>query len=295
VARALLSSEPELRKTALAAACAMVSRSYRGAQAALPVPDGTVVVADVLRSLTPQGYSRAEQARALVALGDALVEAAAAAMATSPEQALAVAQIASTDLGALLDAQPAEPLPAALEQALTELAGSVAERAVPGFAVLARHPSVEVRKRAVEFLAGRPEAAARAAVVEALSDPDPGVRKAALSSVERVEHAEPIEAMVALLREASDWSVRARAAKALGRLRSHPPEATLQAEIEQALAQAARTDPFALVREAALRSLARRSPAAAAPVLDELGRTDPEPRVRAIAAELRGQAATAAP
>jgi HEAT repeat protein len=52
------------------------------------------------------------------------------------------------------------------------------------------------------------------------------------------------------------------------------------------LAAAARSDAYALVREAAARALAPIDMAAARPLLQELAAKDAEPRVRAAAAEL---------
>jgi hypothetical protein len=58
------------------------------------------------------------------------------------------------------------------------------------------------------------------------------------------------------------------------------------AAIGQALAHAAQRDGFALVREAALRSLVQHDPAAARAVLTTVARDDEEPRLRELANSL---------
>jgi HEAT repeat protein len=82
-----------------------------------------------------------------------------------------------------------------------------------------------------------------------------------------------------------------RAAEALGRLgRSsgghdggRPPGLSA---VAATLSAAARTDAFALVREAAARALAAVDTTAAKPLLEELAKKDAEPRVRETAVEL---------
>jgi HEAT repeat protein len=54
----------------------------------------------------------------------------------------------------------------------------------------------------------------------------------------------------------------------------------------EALSRAARSDDYALVREAAVRALARVDPAAARPVLSAVAQKDAEPRVQRTARKL---------
>jgi HEAT repeat protein len=155
---------------------------------------------------------------------------------------------------------------------------------VPGVVALERHPAVDVRTRAVELLARRPEPAAQAALVDALGDPDESVRRAALSSLGPVRGDKVTAAVAALVKESPSWPLRVRAAEALGRL-GRGGEVPSAAVVET-LSTAARGDAFALVREAAARALAAVDPAAAKPILEGLAKSDAEPRVRETAGEL---------
>jgi HEAT repeat protein len=192
----------------------------------------------------------------------------------SGEQGLGLAPF--TDASAKLDERLAQKVSAAVE--------SVAAASVPGFVALVRHPALEVRTRAVEFLATRQEPEAQAAVIDALGDPEESVRRAALSATGKVKHGPTIAAVAKVLRESPSWPLRVRAAEALGRLGSGggaPP-----AQVVETLSAAAKGDAYALVREAAARALAPLDPAAAAPLLRELSTKDAEPRVRETAGEL---------
>src|SRR5690606_6988200 len=97
-----------------------------------------------------------------------------------------------------------------------------------------------------------------------------------------------------LARAHAAWPVRVRAAEALGRLAASGAGATAS-EATAALADVARRDGYALVREAAARALAAVDPAAAARVLGELAARDPEPRIRRVAAELLAARSAAVP
>jgi HEAT repeat protein len=147
---------------------------------------------------------------------------------------------------------------------------------------LARHPSAVVRTRAVRFLCQRDEPVAQQAVVAALGDREREVQEAALAGLSPLHRTTATPDVIALLRHESDWSLRARAAEALGRLAA----GTEEGEGWKALAEAAHSDPFALVREAAARALARIDRDAAAPVLRGISKRDPEPQVRQTARAL---------
>jgi tetratricopeptide (TPR) repeat protein len=282
LAQSLLSDDGELRRTAIAAATAIVSADYRRG-AALPVPDGAVSVTEVLRGLAPSGYRRDEQARALVALKTALTQAALDAVATSPERARVVAELTMSDLMPLIDAPGERTLEAGLRRELAAAAGAISRATVSGFVGLARHPSADVRKRAIEFLARRPEREAHEAIVSVLSDREPEVCKTALSSLRSLD--QNAAAVTGLLRRSRHWSIRVRAAEALARIGNAKPSDRQLAV--QALSHAAQSDRYALVREAALRSLAAIDRAAAAPVLDKVAASDREARLKRIARELK--------
>src|SRR5262249_15821577 len=89
-------------------------------------------------------------------------------------------------------------------------------------------------------------------------------------------------ALAKIVRESPSWPLRVRAAEALGRLGARSPTPA----VTETLAKAAKSDAYALVREAAARALAPLDPAPARPLLKDLAANDPEPRVRETALEL---------
>jgi HEAT repeat protein len=281
----MLGEDVELRRTAVAAATALVTGDYRREGSSLPVPDGTVAVPEVLRSLAPRGYDKQEQAGAIAALSKHLTEAALAAVATSPERARVVAQLIATNLEPLAESTEGR-LDDASRSRLQAAADSIAKATLNGFVALARHPSAEVRKSAIELLARRSEAPAQTAIVAALDEQDPEVCKTALSALwTSAPNTAPdgtLDAVLALLAHSKSWSIRSHAAAALGRLRG----AKEPSKLDQTLQAAALNDSFALVREAALRSLAQRGSPALRPVLDQVMKEDAEPHLRNLAREL---------
>jgi HEAT repeat protein len=143
---------------------------------------------------------------------------------------------------------------------------------------LASHPSSEIRGFAVRFLGTCSAPEAQKIVFSALHDQDQ-VQKAALDALALRPSHEAARAVAELLSSTPSWSVRLGAAQALGRMGTY---ASAEDSLE-ILIRAARKDPFALVREAALRALPRVSPAKARPVLEQAVARDPEPRVRTAA------------
>jgi hypothetical protein len=286
IAAGAFSREESLRSAAVSAAATLSTRGYKRTREALPVPDGPLTLRDVLLGLAPDEAGPNERAAALVALGPALQRAAVAAVATSPERARLVADALLSGDGATLALAPFTDARAKLDDALAKQVAatveSLAAAVVPGFVALERHPDVEVRTRAVELLARRPEAEAQAAVIDALSDPDESVRRTALSAIGPVKHAPTIAAVASLLQTSTSWPLRVRASEALGRL----GQGGADPSVVDTLAAAARGDAYALVREAAARALAPIDRARAKPILEELAAKDPEPRVRQTATEL---------
>jgi HEAT repeat protein len=129
-------------------------------------------------------------------------------------------------------------------------------------------------------------------VVAALGDSNEAVQRVALSAVggPRVggqvapgdERAVAAAAKILATHEA--WAIRILAARALGRLGGLSPAGAAGASPR--LAEAAAGDTYALVRQAALESLASFDPAGARVVALRLATTDPEPRVREAATAL---------
>jgi len=284
VARAILSEHPGLRKTALAVATVLDTHAYRSERDRLAVPDGVISLSNVLRQLAPTGYTRAEQARALVSLRPALAKAAIGAVATSPQRAAIVAELTMTQLTPLLDANTTTT-DATVQAELRRTADAMASASTPGFVALARHPSKDVRKRAIEFLAHRNRGSAKDAVIGALTDGDGDVVKTALSTLGRantrhLDTPETLRAVVALSKNAPSWSVRARAAEALGRVGT---SGSSKRDAVSALTSAALSDEFALVREAAIHGLGKLATPEARATLAAIASNDPEPRLRTLA------------
>jgi HEAT repeat protein len=123
-------------------------------------------------------------------------------------------------------------------------------------------------------------------VVVALSDPDTGVQRAALSALAESRGKSAVGAIARLLESEEQWPIRVRAAEALGSLAA----GSRDADAVEALTAAALKDDYALVREAAVRALSRVDPAAARPILRRVRERDREPRVRDAAGARLGSA-----
>ena len=94
-----------------------------------------------------------------------------------------------------------------------------------------------------------------------------------------------IKAVTRLLGGRGDWPVRLRAAQALGEL----AKGSRDAKAVAALSRAARGDGYALVREASALALVKVDRAAARGVLEQVIKSDPEPRVRKSAQAMLSQ------
>lgn len=287
IAANLFSTDESMRQTAASAATSLATKNFTRTGDALPVPTGSLSMREILAGLAADPPRAPDRARAVVTLGPSLERAAIAAASTSPDRARVVADAllaggTTPTLAPLIDADDV------LEPSVKKPAADTIERigaaVVPAFVALVRHPAIEVRTRAVELLARRPEKEAQSAIVDALSDPEESVRRAVLSAIGNVKDTDTLAAVAKVGREAQSWPLRVRAAEALGRL-GNGADSKMAAET---LATMAKLDDYALVREPALRSLVALDKAAAEPVLLELAEKDPEPRIRAIAGELLG-------
>jgi len=288
IARGIFSEDDDVRRAAVVAAATLATGTWASAREALPVPDGPLSLREVLLEQQPDERPANERAAALIALTPSLRKAAVAAVSTSPERARVVAD-------ALLSGEdklrltplvgPLDKLDPELEPKAAASIEAIAKAAVPGFVALERHPMLEVRTRAVELLAQRPEPEAQRAVIDALSDPEESVRRAALAALGPVKSAPTITAVAQILKSSTSWPLRVRAAEALGRLGTAGAESS-QKEILETLTQAAKGDEYALVREAALRASAKLDAVGAKPLLEDLAAHDLEPRVRQSASEL---------
>jgi tetratricopeptide (TPR) repeat protein len=282
IADALVSPDASLRAAAGTAAVAFSTGECRTPADALPPPEARVDLKETLEAMQPGPYTTKERVAALERFAPELARSSALAARSSPERARAVVE--ALGLGAATAPVPAlvgDAKGEDLERARKAIAG-VASGMVPVFAALARHPYVEVRVAAVDFLGSRSEPAAREAVALAIDDREPLVRRSALAAVAK-GNAAGAAAAARLLSSEEDWALRVLAAEALGRSGTPDMESVLEA-----LSKAARSDGYALVREAAARALHQVSPARARGVLEGLARTDAERRVRDVACELLG-------
>ncbi len=287
VAESLLSTDPAVREAAALASVVLETGVYRLSGDTLPVPDGPLDVKALLLQLAPADYSPAERAKALIAQAPAFRRAALAAAETSPERARVLAD-ALRSSGGRPSFSPftigIEKLEPQMRADAEKAAASIAAQVVPAFVLLERHPATEIRAEAVQFLADRPEDQAQTAIVDALGDPDENVQRSAVAAVGASASEAVIRALAGLVQKSPSWSLRVRAADALGRVGTRA-----RAGAATPLATAARGDSYALVREAALRALFAVDPAVATPILQGAAGRDPEPKVRSVAKELLGR------
>ncbi|MCU0691951.1 MAG: HEAT repeat domain-containing protein, partial [Polyangiaceae bacterium] len=254
-AQAIFDPAPAMRNAAFAAALVASTRRFERPGDPWDVPDAGLDVRQVLDGMVPSNYTQLDRAQTLLAMEKPLQEAAVNAVRTSPERAtlLADALLARGNSPALAPfTDGLDELPPALRQQAEAVAQRIAAATTPGFVALVRHPSADLRVRAVRVLANQPSKQARAAVVDALSDRDETVQRAALAVFGDMGSSEAMAAVAAILRTHTDWALRVRAARALGRL----PSTNLTTDGYEALARAAREDAYALVRKAAVQALA---------------------------------------
>lgn len=156
--------------------------------------------------------------------------------------------------------------------------------------MLAAHPQSSIRQSALLFLSYQDDAMARKAVAEALSDADPEVQRLVLGSLAERPFAEALGPVQRLLARGGDWSLRVLALQAVAKFPALSA-GSKDADAERALvaiAELAKNDGVAYVREAALRALAALDPKFARETLVHAKTHDAEPRVQKAAAELLG-------
>jgi tetratricopeptide (TPR) repeat protein/HEAT repeat protein len=288
IADALFDGNPSLRKAALAAALVVATGQFKRAGDPWDVPDGSIDVRVMIEKLQPSGYDATDRARTLVALEEQFTRAAMQAVRTSPDRASLVADAflargQEPALAPLTDGL--DQVDATLRKQTEEAASRIMSNVAPAFVDLVRHPSSDLRIRAIRVLARQSTPEAQRAVIDALQDDDESVQRAALGVLGERGSREGVEALSTTLAESPVWSLRVRAAKALGQL----PAGRAPTEAVAALSKAARQDSYALVREAALSSLAKVAGAGAKSVLSEAAAKDDEPAIRELAKKLLEQ------
>ncbi|MFO0669721.1 MAG: HEAT repeat domain-containing protein [Polyangiaceae bacterium] len=238
----------------------------------------TLEVEELMGALVPRDFTEAERARAVLTYGDAISDAAIAALRTSGERAHAVLDAVGRGDGALRPFFGAESGPT-LEPA-RERARAIAKALTPAAVGLVRHPDAALRTKALTLLASGTTDEATGAVLRAVEDQNESVQRMALAAVGAQASRAAVQACARVLETSESWAIRVLAADALGRLGAKGSR-----EAAEPLARAATRDSYALVREAALRGLTF-DPNVLARVIREVEASDPEPRVREAAESL---------
>ncbi len=248
------------------------------ARAAIPEPEAALDVEALMERFAPPEEDDAKRAAALVLYAGPITRAALTALQTSGSRASAV-------LDALGDGD-GEFLPFVTHGASGAAANAARAIAValePSLVPLARHPDPAIRAKALVLVARLSSDAATDAVIAGLEDTTDVVRRVALAVVcapradgTRATASERAAEVVAkILASDENWAMRVRAAAALARMSGHGISGA-----STWLARAATSDPYALVRQAALEALDASDPAAAQALAHHLVASDPEPRVR---------------
>lgn len=287
ITSAWLSADPEQREAARSAAVVLATGKFDiGSALDKPPRSGKVDVRDLVSSLAPETPSADAASDAIIKLAPALAESVGGAVQSSPERAEVVAEMlpgsdSKLETGALGFNQDFSKLPAAKQKQLRAAIEKIAHGGVEPFVALSNHPTSDVRSRAVQFLAARPEPGARAAVVARLSDRDESVQLTALTALGKLGQADAsVTAPIAkLLDPKQQWTLRARAAEILGQLGSNAKTE----EVLKALSEGAKSDEMAIVREACFKALLKIDKGRGKQVAAFLAEHDTEPRLKAAA------------
>jgi tetratricopeptide (TPR) repeat protein/HEAT repeat protein len=285
-------AEAEAVASAAVAALAMVAgwdaaRPRVSNPDSMPVPEGAVDVEVLLGELVPHDVAEADREAAVVRFADPIQRAALAALRTSGDRARIVLSALGTGQGELA------PF---VERGATNAAGdkarAIAAALEPSIVPLARHPDPTIRTQAIVLVARSSSEAAVDAVAGAIEDSSEVVQRIALAAVAaprtdgaRVEARAPaVNAVARVLATHDSWAIRVLAARALGRLGA----AGGGPDTSRGLSEAASRDAYALVRQAALESLASFDDAGARVLATRMAAADPEPRVREAATAIAG-------
>jgi tetratricopeptide (TPR) repeat protein len=247
----------------------------------LPIPDGDVEVETMLDALIPRNAAEKDRAAAVVKFAAPLEKAAVTAVQTSADRARAVLEALGTGEGQLRPFVTADP--STVSAPAQEKSKAIANAILPTvIGSLARHPDSTLRTKAVVLLARSPTDAAQAAVVQAVADPNEAVQRVALAAIGSQPDQKAALAVGKLLQSHENWAMRVLGAQALGRLGAAGAQ-----DAGKFLRDSAKSDPYALVREASLKALATFDPKGASTLAAQIAQTDPEPRVRETAKSLQ--------
>ena len=246
----------------------------------LPVPEEGLDAEKSLEQLLTIETSEKDRAEAFITFREPIRRSALAALQTSDDRARTVLDALGRGDGTF------EPFVLARESAESKGAREKGREMLtalePSIVALARHPDPTLRVRAIALLARSATDASRAAMVSALGDPDATVQRVALDAVGAAADAKATAQVIKILKDHAQWSMRTLAASALGRL----GKSGSAREASAALHDAARTEPYALVREAALVALVELDAGSARTLAQEIATKDAEPRVRETAAKI---------
>ncbi len=282
-------------RTAVAALAIMAggedARSQATARDAMPVPQGSLDVEGVLDELVPHDVSEADRSAALVRFADPILRAALAALRTSGDRARTVLVALGTGQGELAPFAGRGASPAAANKARS-IAAALESSIIP----LVRHPDPSIRTEAIVLVARSSSEAAVEAIAGALEDPNDVVQRIALAAVAtprtdgaRVEaNPRAVNAVAKVLATHESWPIRVLAAQALGRLGA----AGGSVDASERLKEAAEHDAYALVRQAALESMASFDQAGARMLAARMMANDPEPRVQEAAKSIAAGSVT---
>ncbi|MEZ4373075.1 MAG: HEAT repeat domain-containing protein [Polyangiaceae bacterium] len=287
ITQAWLSADGRQREAAKSAAVVLATGKFDiGGALDKPPRSGKVDVRDLVSSLTPETPGADAAADAVIKLAPSLAEAVGGAVQSSPERAEVVAEMlpgrdSKLDTGALGFNVDFSKLAAGKRKQLRGALEQIAHGAVEPFISLSNHPTSEVRSRAVQFLAARPEPAAKGAVVARLNDRDEGVQLTALTALGNLGQADAsvTSSVAKLLEKKHPWTLRARAAETLAALGG----SAKSEDVLKALSEGAKNDELAIVREACFKALLKIDPARGKQVASYLAEHDSEPRLKAAA------------
>ncbi|MEO7096590.1 MAG: HEAT repeat domain-containing protein, partial [Polyangiales bacterium] len=271
------SPDPRLRRAATIALAALAAGEFRGVAEPMPVPETTLNAEAAINALVPTAYGPSDLGAALVAYEKPISSAVSTALQTSKDRSVVVleamlARASGPALGAYTDGIV---VPATGTSAPLDAAARVTDAAEPFVSGLVHHPDLVVQKLAVRWLGRRETKAARDALVDATTDGSIDVQRLAIEELSVRGDASSVGPLATVLAAHKTWSIRADAARALGDIGKRDPKAAIIAPLQKA----ATSDPYAFVRETALRALATSGRPEAKATLTTAAKSDAEPRI----------------
>jgi tetratricopeptide (TPR) repeat protein/HEAT repeat protein len=278
------SPDPRLRRAATIALAVLAAGEFRGVAEPMPVPETTLSAEASINALVPTAYGPNDLGAALVAFEKPITSAVATALQTSKDRSVVVleAMLARPNGPALGTFTEGIVAPKNGPSAPLDAAARVADAAEPFVSGLVHHPDLSVQKLAVRWLGRRETKAAREALVDATTDASSDVQRLAIEELSVRGDATSVGPLATLLATHKTWSIRADAARALGDIGKRDSKAAIVLPLQKA----ATSDPYAFVRETALRALATSGRPEAKATLATAAKSDAEPRVREVATSL---------